>query len=81
MTTTPRSESYQAGFGRGHTAANWQEAQTSLPVPNPVEEAARRAGEEGTYDREEWVAGFVEGWQLRMDGCYEDGSPMETDEE
>lgn len=77
----PLKEAHKVGLAHGHTAANWQEAQTSLPMPDPHDEAQRRAAEQSSYDHDAWADGFVEGWELRMDNKYEDGSPMDEDDE
>lgn len=68
-----------AGLHHGHTAANWQEAQTLLPAVDPIAEGLSRAAEQSTYDPEAWAAGFADGWQMREDGLYEDGTPMDDD--
>jgi hypothetical protein len=72
-------EAREAGRHYGHTAANWQEAQTSLPIPDPQVEGARLASEQISYDEAAWTEGFVEGWELRMEGFYEDGTLMDED--
>lgn len=80
MITFTLEDARQAGRNYGHTAANWQEAQTSLPMPDPQAEGERRAGEQSSYDPVEWAAGFVEGWELRMENKYDDGSPMDDED-
>ena len=77
--TTGRAEAFEAGLHRGHTAANWQEAQTSLPTPDPHDEAELVAP--AIELRAVWIDGFIEGWERRYRGQYADGTPMDEDSE
>ncbi len=67
----------EAGLSNGWGAANYAEAYGTDESPDA--EAWRRSIEQVSYDRHEWVAGFLEGWQLCDNGCWQDGSPRDED--